>query len=197
MNGFERRRELKKDAILQAAYALFLERGVKNVGVAELAAQAHVSPVTIYNYFGSKENLVKQVLFAFMDRKMAEAEKLFAGNLPFREKLATLFRFKKEAASEPILDLVRRTYPVDPDMRRLVEEYYQTKTIPMITGLIEQGKKEGAIPSSFSTEAVLIYLEVLRHGLEKTEFYATLDQKVGLDLVTLVFYGLQGKPADN
>ncbi|HHW14751.1 MAG TPA: TetR/AcrR family transcriptional regulator [Firmicutes bacterium] len=194
MNGFERRRKEKTDAILRAALVLFSARGVKDVSVAEIAAKAHVSPVTIYNYFGSKDNLAKQVFFALMDQKMAEAERLFTSDLSFREKLESLFRFEIEAASEPTMDLVQHAYPADPDVQRLVEEYYRTKTIPLITNLIEQGKREGAVPSSLSTEAVLLYMEIFRRALARPDFYSTLSKKVSLDLIALFFYGLQGQP---
>ncbi len=63
MNGFERRRELKKKSILQAAYDLFSARGIKDVGIAEIAQKAAVSQVSIYNFFDSKENLVRQAMF--------------------------------------------------------------------------------------------------------------------------------------
>lgn len=194
MNGFERRRREKADAIVRAALELFSRRGVKDVSVAEIAEQAHVSPVTIYNYFGSKDNLAKQVFFALMDSKMGEAERLLRSDLSFREKLESLFRFKREAATDPTLDLVQHAHLSDPDVQRLVEEYYRTKTIPLLTGLIEQGKGEGAVAPGLSTEAVLLYLDIFRTALARPEFYSALTRKVSVDLSALFFYGLQGKP---
>ncbi|MER6950800.1 TetR family transcriptional regulator [Nonomuraea sp. NPDC000554] len=55
-------RELKKiqtrKAISEAAIALFVERGFDNVSVADVAAAAQVSSMTVYNYFPAKEDLV-------------------------------------------------------------------------------------------------------------------------------------------
>jgi AcrR family transcriptional regulator len=62
LDGFQRRRELKKSHILQAALALFMEFGIQKVSIKEIAAKANVSQVTIYNYFGGKDQLVHDVI---------------------------------------------------------------------------------------------------------------------------------------
>ena len=62
--GSARRRQRRR-AISDAATALFMERGFEAVTIAEVAEAAGVSIKTIFNYFGSKEEL-------FLDRE-AEA----------------------------------------------------------------------------------------------------------------------------
>lgn len=61
----ERQKAARRQAISDAATALFLERGFDTVTMAEVAEAAGVSIKTIFNYFGSKEEL-------FLDRE-AEA----------------------------------------------------------------------------------------------------------------------------
>jgi AcrR family transcriptional regulator len=48
--------------ILTAARELFLERGYPATSVETLAATANVSPDTVYSVFGSKRNLLKQLM---------------------------------------------------------------------------------------------------------------------------------------
>ncbi|MFA7139378.1 MAG: TetR/AcrR family transcriptional regulator, partial [Bacteroidales bacterium] len=62
MNGYEKRTKLKKNSIISAAWKLFSERGITDVGINEIATLAKVSQVSIYNYFGNKNNLAKEVL---------------------------------------------------------------------------------------------------------------------------------------
>nr|WP_314464020.1 TetR/AcrR family transcriptional regulator [uncultured Clostridium sp.] len=62
MNGFEKRRQEKKEAILFAAKELFKLYGYNKVSIAEIAKKASVSQVSIYNFFESKENLKNQLL---------------------------------------------------------------------------------------------------------------------------------------
>ncbi|MFI6155006.1 TetR family transcriptional regulator [Kitasatospora sp. NPDC051170] len=54
----ERKKRQTRRAISEAAIALFLERGFDKVSVADVAAVADVSTVTVFNYFPTKEDLV-------------------------------------------------------------------------------------------------------------------------------------------
>ena len=58
MNKYQKTTEKKKQAIIQAALQLFKEKGFKDTSIKSIAEAAEVSPVSIYNYFGSKDNLV-------------------------------------------------------------------------------------------------------------------------------------------
>jgi AcrR family transcriptional regulator len=53
----ETKKEQTRVAIAKAGMALFLERGFENVSITEIAAAAHVSKMTVFNYFPSKEDI--------------------------------------------------------------------------------------------------------------------------------------------
>lgn len=52
----------KKNAIVEAAAQLFLDKGYGNVSMDEIAAQAGVSKRTVYNHFPSKEILFSEIV---------------------------------------------------------------------------------------------------------------------------------------
>ncbi|MDR7278404.1 TetR/AcrR family transcriptional regulator [Catenuloplanes atrovinosus] len=54
----ERKKRQTRAALIRAAVALFVERGFDDVSVAEIAAAAQVSKMTVFNYFRSKEDIV-------------------------------------------------------------------------------------------------------------------------------------------
>jgi len=58
----------KRDAIMQAALDLFVERGFYGVAVPEIAERAHVGAGTIYRHFDSKEGLVNAIYRAEKQR---------------------------------------------------------------------------------------------------------------------------------
>ena len=97
MNGFQRRREKKMKSILAAAFDLFVERGVHDVTTEEIAKKAEVSQASIYNFFKSKKNLVREAMFAFMDNEMRASEDVLDSELPFHEKVAKLLFITDEA----------------------------------------------------------------------------------------------------
>ncbi|WP_405949093.1 TetR/AcrR family transcriptional regulator [Streptomyces prunicolor] len=57
--GLRERKKLETARrIIRTAIALFVERGFDNVSVQEIADAADVSKMTVFNYFGTKEDLV-------------------------------------------------------------------------------------------------------------------------------------------
>lgn len=65
-----------EQALLDAALALFRERGVDAVTVADVATVAGVSPGSIYRRFGDKEGLLREAFARFVDSTAAMLEAL-------------------------------------------------------------------------------------------------------------------------
>ncbi len=68
MNGYKKRKELMRGRIRQAAYGLFKTYGFKKVSMGEIASKAGISPVTIYNHFNNKEELVRDIIVTQLTR---------------------------------------------------------------------------------------------------------------------------------
>lgn len=97
----ERKKERTRQALSDAAVALFLERGFDAVSVAEVAAAAEVSKPTLFRYFPAKEDLV---LHRFADHEDESARVVAAGR---RAGAAPL-----DALSAHLLDGLARRDPV-------------------------------------------------------------------------------------
>jgi AcrR family transcriptional regulator len=176
-------------SILRAAYDLFSARGTKDVSIAEIAKEAGVSQVSIYNYFQSKANLVRQAIFAFMNEKMEESEKILESELAFQKKLEKLFFISDEADRPSSPEFFLSAMGSDPLIQNMIEEYYHSRTEPFIMRLVGQGKKEGCIDPDLSDEAIRLYIGAIQNVLVQS----SPSKKVRLDLDALFFYGLQGK----
>jgi len=82
----------KRAAIVEAALALFAERGFHGTRVPEIAARADVAAGTIYRYFDTKEALVNAV---FRERKQAltdAADQCFDPALGFKAQAEAAWR---------------------------------------------------------------------------------------------------------
>lgn len=81
-----------RDRLLSAATALFCQRGINAVGVDAIVDQAGTAKTTLYKLFGSKEQLVEEVLSregeTWRDWFMAEVDK---SGTSARERLLGIF----------------------------------------------------------------------------------------------------------
>jgi AcrR family transcriptional regulator len=84
----ERKKVRTREAISNAATALFLERGFDNVSVAEIAAAIDMSKMTVFNYFPTKEDLVMHQIADHVD----EATEIVRHRAPGESPVAALRR---------------------------------------------------------------------------------------------------------
>ncbi|MFF8954148.1 TetR/AcrR family transcriptional regulator [Streptomyces sp. NPDC014894] len=86
---------------LEAASRLFYERGIHAVGVDLIAAEAGVTKKTLYDRFGSKEQLVVEYLAARDERWRAFlAERLAAAGEDRAERVLTVFDASRDWTAE-------------------------------------------------------------------------------------------------
>ncbi|MBS4196819.1 TetR/AcrR family transcriptional regulator [Lederbergia citri] len=192
MDGFIRRKEMKKTDILNAALALFLEFGVQKVSVAEIARKANVSQVTIYNYFESKDNLVHEVIIFYIDKEWREYEELLKSNLAFPEKIKRIIFNKKETANkihEDFYQYFMREYAAG---MSYIENLYIEKTVPSFIELFNEGKEKGYIDPDLSNEVILFYIQMMKEYMQREDVYQRILPMTE-DLMNLLFYGIMGK----
>ncbi len=64
---FEQIRKSKKALIIEKALELFANNGFHNTSINMIASRAGISKGLIYNYFNSKEDLIKEIVFKGID----------------------------------------------------------------------------------------------------------------------------------
>lgn len=192
MDGFQRRREQKKQDILEAALALFMEYGVQKVSISEIAQKANVSQVTIYNYFESKHKLTSDVFGYYINKTSDDFEKLIHSDIPFPEKIKQIIFNKKEISKqihEEFYHFMMKEYATEGN---IIEKIYVEKALPYFAKLFEEGKEQGYVDPNLSQEAILFYVQMLKDYMQREEVY----QKVlplTEEITNIFFYGIIGK----
>ena len=60
----------RREAIVEAAYTLFMERGYESVSMDHIIGIAGGSKATLYKFFGSKEGVLKAVIASLADKML-------------------------------------------------------------------------------------------------------------------------------
>lgn len=195
MNGFERRKEQKKDNIRRAALELFQAYGFKKVSINDIAQKAGVSQVTIYNHFGSKDELVRDVVKNLLYGMIDKYRDIIKEKKPFLEKLQAIVFDKSELIGKFHGELTQTVISQDLEMRQFVESIWQGEINQMLIDLFEDGRKQGYISLDLSQEAILTYYEIFRQGMfSSPHIQSKLEGNTKLirELVSVFTYGLNG-----
>lgn len=80
----------RKEAIVDAAAALFAREGYNGASVADLAKRGRISKSLIYHYYQSKDDILYDVMISHVRALEAAAEEATAGTAPPERKLREL-----------------------------------------------------------------------------------------------------------
>jgi AcrR family transcriptional regulator len=194
MNGYERRTELKKDKIRTAALELFCKYGIDKTNINEIAQKAGVSPASIYNYFGSKEGLMKDIIINLLESSWKLREELWEKDLPFPELLKRTVSMKDNFFDQINMDTFWTLLNSNPEIKKHIDDFNQKRYPHLIKKFIEKGREEGYIRKEISLEAAMIYLTMYQEALQKPEIQKAINNKLVKELLDMMLYGLAGQP---
>lgn len=183
----------KRLGVLKAAIALFSRtHDVKKVSLEAIAREAGVSPATVYNYFGTRENLVAEVARELFREMLDKIRALNDSDLPFPQKVSQMFSAKMD-----FIGINRELLPRLLGQNKAILDALDLSAIrDMTRRFFDSGKKQGYIDPAFDTQTLAEYFDILRRGITaKPELVARLepDSIFVSDLTRLIFYGLMKK----
>lgn len=192
MNQYQKTTEKKKQAIIQAALHLFKEKGFKETSIKSIAEVAKVSPVSIYNYFGSKDNLVALCVNDLFGEITQQAEDILNGDLDLKTKLAQAFALCQEKMSQQISDYFNDKTVKDPTFSTLLAKAITAKKRDIYRAYIKVGKEEGLIAADLSTELILNVMDALNSVGNQLVHSDNLEAEVE-QIHQIFLYGIFGK----
>jgi len=135
----------RKDRILDAALRIFAEKGFQETTISEISKEAGVSEATIYEHFGTKEDLLFAIPPKITDERIAEMERM----LPFfkgsEAKLRALLRgFIDLYENTPDYSALLLLQLVPNKRFRQTESYVSVRRAPhILMDVIKDGIKDG------------------------------------------------------
>ena len=192
MNQYQKTTEKKKQAIIQAALRLFKEKGFKETSIKFIAEVAEVSPVSIYNYFGSKDNLVALCVNDLFEEITQQAEDILKSNLAFNTKLDQALDLCQEKMSQQISYYFQDKTLRDPAFSSLLTKAITAKKRDIYRTYINLGKEEGLIARDLSTELILNVMDALNSVGNQLAHSDNLETDVK-QIHQIFLYGILGK----
>ncbi|ANC76499.1 hypothetical protein ABE65_006675 [Fictibacillus phosphorivorans] len=196
MNGYERRKEQKKKDIKQAAFSLFQKQGIKEIKIEDLAKHAGVSQVTIYNHFGSKEALFREVIKEFVADEYEFHRELFQSDLSFREKMTTSILHKTNNVLNIHPEILEEMMLNDEELKLFLADFQSKYAIPLIVDVIKNAQNNGEVNPDLSMESIMVYIQLFNNNTLISMITGENGKKLATDIFQMFFYGLS-LPSDS
>ncbi|SDN53386.1 transcriptional regulator, TetR family [Paenibacillus sp. yr247] len=182
----------KKQKVIETGMRLFLEQGISQTNMEQIAEQTPVSKMTIYNYFQNKEGLVEQVV----DKLIAEGHRLFREVMDqAKEPIEALSLFTKmgDTFAKNITDIfvtdLRDSFP---HLMQRILDFNQDKIIPEFEMLIFKGQQLGQIRKDISPHILIMYLTFMKEFSMKSNLMAGAGSLTNVreQLTTILYHGI-------
>jgi len=204
----QRRKEARPQELLDAALDLFVERGFAATRSEDVAARAGVSKGTLYLYFPSKEELLKEVIRHNVVNEIAEGVDIvrqFEGSSA--ELLAMMLRLWWERIGETrasgIIKLMTSEARNFPEVAQFYVDEVIAPANQMLAKVIERGIERGEFRETLNVPEVvhaivapMVLLAMNKHSLGACSAAFLLDPKAVTEaLIDLALNGLVTRSA--
>ena len=147
----------------------FLENGFYKTTMDEVAAQLRMSKKTIYKYYPTKEDLVRETINELLEFHKINISKIVNSNSNAVTKLNEIFIYLGTLISQLNEKFVRDLQTQMPDLWKDIDAF-RTKHMTINIGkIIEQGKKEGVFVDKTSAIITGVFISAVR-GVINPEF---------------------------
>jgi AcrR family transcriptional regulator len=182
--------EEREKQIVEAALAVFGERGVAGARLEEIAQRAGVGKGTIYLYFASKDDLFRAVVQHTVVEavmRFTEAERAGGVEERLRGLLADFWRYVRSQSFQTMYRLVLGELSQFPELVKSYSQQVSGRVSAAVAQLLEEGIAAGVFrPSDARTTARMIISLFLTHALwsERRDLFRHLGEKTDEDVLT-------------
>jgi AcrR family transcriptional regulator len=141
--------DVRRDELLDAALALFLEHGYERTSVEQITQAVGVAKGTFYHYFETKDALLEQLVDRYSIRLFEEVEAAIAHTdgdaiSRLRVLMSSSTTAKLTRADETLLITESLYSPTNRTMLDRMRDGWMERLRPIIAQIIEQGCAEGS-----------------------------------------------------
>lgn len=199
MNGLslkERQRQVREEAILDAAQELMVEQSYAEMSMDDLAARVGVSKATLYQHFASKEDLAINVIVRAMRRGEEQISAVDASK-PAIARLADVVR--NGICGRAAMGSAQIMLPPTSILHHPLYRAQRERMTAAMSRLVDEAKQTGDIDPRFSTDLVV---HLLMSAVREASHGELVDSgthslvELGDALVAMLFDGIRAKRSD-
>ncbi|WP_265455503.1 TetR/AcrR family transcriptional regulator [Enterococcus sp. HY326] len=187
--------ESKRETIIFAALKLFGQKGFAKVTIKEIAAEAKVSQVTIYNNFNNKETLAEECTNVLFDKIESISEEILQEELPYPEKLNKVLKACNSEIAQSITHYFSSQSLEDPKLTAVLESAITKRKDAIYLKYLELGYSMGYINPAIAKESIIALMNTINY-VRKMDFQDLDQDKLTEDLQQLFLYGIIGVKPD-
>jgi len=159
------RKEQRKAQIMNAALEMFIQHGIQNTTMDQVAEQAGLSKGTLYLYFKSKDDLFFQIIGFMLNREQEELRKLILADINPLDKINQFvdFAINDMQQLEPLLPMVYDFLGMaarNEAIQYLFKSYFE-EFVELMIPIFEQGIHLGVFKPVDPGEAAMALAAVL------------------------------------
>lgn len=198
---WRRRKEARPQEILDAALAVFAEKGFAAARLEQVAARAGISKGTLYLYYDGKEALFEAVVRSAIVPRLAGAEETLRDHHgSAAELLAMLYRHLAEVVADPQVAAIPKLVIAEsgnfPELARFYLREVVSRGLRLMAAVLELGQARGEFRPMKPAHATrlmiapILFLALWRQSLGRHEL-VPLDGRAFLaDALSLITEGL-------
>ncbi len=165
----------------------------------DIARQAGVARMTIFNYFGNKDGLVFEMMRAEFEQGCEDAERILSEDIGFEEKLEAIIDLKESAITRFGKALVIDAFTRSTKLNAYRVDHLGPRIDAIVARFFSEGKAAGAISAEVPDSVLMAYFRVFSAGLsaEGAALAADLENPdIRSRLIRMYFAGMTRVSAD-
>lgn len=191
----ERQRNEREQLILQAANELLLDCGYHDTSIDDIAARVGISKGTVYQHFGSKEEIVAALFRRGMRKSLDTLDTIFSSGGTPREKLESVIRQIYGSMDRQHFRLMGTLFS-SPEFHKHMEERRRilgelwAEPRRRVAALLEEGKASGEFDRDIPTSVMvsLFWSLLSPYAYRQLLVEQQLPANVVADYVSRIFF---------
>jgi TetR/AcrR family transcriptional regulator, cholesterol catabolism regulator len=167
---------MMKETIFEAASSVLCSHGVSGTTMNRVAEAANVAKSSLYDYFESKEDLLRFFRERLVEPFLHAIEEIAAGNLPAAQKLEAILRVSWERSVNHKC-LIRLL--AEADQHQEIKKQVRPRLLGVFTSVFERGVEEGTFRAHNCVYTGRLFLGCLTELFELQTDDASSDEVKG------------------